>query len=128
MRRQWHVYYQPALANCVAALKPQGCLTVSILHPCFEEAGSAWKDKGYVEVRDYFHERAIKQDYGYFIHRPLSCYINSIIQAGCVLQQLIEPQLDHAIAAQHQAERYWSVPGYLLICATRSLQGSAGEG
>ncbi|GAC1384874.1 MAG: hypothetical protein NVSMB33_13600 [Ktedonobacteraceae bacterium] len=77
--------YEPALKNCVAALGSTGGLIFSILHPCFEETGTAWKGKGYVEVRDYFRERAVKQTYGYFIHRPLSTYINSVIGAGCTL-------------------------------------------
>jgi len=111
--------YTPALTNCVAALKPNGGLIFSILHPCFEEAGSAWKDQGYVAVRDYFEERAIEQTYGYFIHRPLSTYLNSVIRAGCTLQQVIEPRLEHTIAVQHQAERYWSVPGYVVLFAIK---------
>jgi hypothetical protein len=73
----------------------------------------------YVAVRDYFRERAIKQTYGYFIHRPLSAYLNSVVRAGCAIQQVLEPQLDPAIAAQHDAERYASVPGYLAIFATK---------
>ena len=68
---------------------------------------------------DYFEERTIKQTYGYFIHRPLNRYLNSVIQAGCVLQQVIEPQLEQPIAELHKAERYWLVPGYLVIFATK---------
>jgi 2-polyprenyl-3-methyl-5-hydroxy-6-metoxy-1,4-benzoquinol methylase len=111
--------YQAALTNCVAALQPAGKLIFSILHPCFEEAGSAWEDKGYVAVQDYFRERAIKQTYGYFIHRTLSTYLNSVVRAGCVIQQVLEPQLDAVIAADYHAERYASVPGYLVIAATK---------
>jgi 2-polyprenyl-3-methyl-5-hydroxy-6-metoxy-1,4-benzoquinol methylase len=113
--------YEPALKNCVAALASQGGLIVSLLHPCFEETGSAWKDKGYVEVRDYFRERAVKQEYGYFLHRSLSTYLNSIMSAGCLLQRVIEPQLEQAAAQLHQVERYWLVPGYIVIFATRLL-------
>src|SRR5438067_6954469 len=111
--------YEPALKHCVAALASQGGLIVSLLHPCFEEAGSAWKEKGEVSVRDYFRERAVKQDFGYFIHRPLSTYLNSIMRAGCLLQRVIEPQLEHTAAQLHHAERYWLVPGYIVIFATR---------
>jgi len=111
--------YTPALVACVAALKPGGVLIVSLIHPCFEEAGEAWRSKGYVETRDYFRERAIAQTYGYFIHRPLGTYLNSIITAGCTLSHVIEPQLDRTVAERHGAERYWSVPGYLVIAATR---------
>ena len=111
--------YEPALKNCVAALTSQGALILSLLHPCFEEAGSAWKEKGEVSVRDYFRERAVKQTYGYFIHRPLSTYLNSVIGVGCMLQRVIEPQLEQTIAEQHKAERYWSVPGYIVLFATK---------
>jgi 2-polyprenyl-3-methyl-5-hydroxy-6-metoxy-1,4-benzoquinol methylase len=113
------VDYEAALLNCVIALRPTGKLIFSILHPCFEEAGSAWKEKGYVAVRDYFRERAVEQSYGYFIHRPLSSYLNGVVRAGCMIQQVLEPQLEPAIAARYDAERYASVPGYLVICATK---------
>ena len=111
--------YESALKNCVATLKSGGGLLFSILHPCFEETGSAWKEKGYVEIRDYFRERTIKQTYGYFVHRPLHIYLNSVIQAGCTLQRVIEPQLEKSIAELHNAERYWSVPGYMVVFATK---------
>ncbi|GCE30281.1 class I SAM-dependent methyltransferase [Dictyobacter alpinus] len=111
--------YLPALRTCITALKPGGGFIISLLHPCFEEPGSAWNDKGYVETRDYFQERTVKQTYGHFVHRPLSFYLNSLIQEGCAIQQFIEPQLDQATAQQLQAQRYYYVPGYLVIYATR---------
>jgi 2-polyprenyl-3-methyl-5-hydroxy-6-metoxy-1,4-benzoquinol methylase len=111
--------YQAALKTCVAALSIGGGFIFSLLHPCFEEAGSVWKEKRYVSVRDYFEERSVKQTYGYFIHRPLSTYLNSIIEAGGMLQKIIEPQLEKTIAKSHDAERYWSVPGYLVVFATK---------
>jgi 2-polyprenyl-3-methyl-5-hydroxy-6-metoxy-1,4-benzoquinol methylase len=111
--------YLPALLNCVAVLKPSGGLLVSLLHPCFEETGAAWNAKGFVEVRDYFGERSVKQQYGHFIHRPLSTYLNSIIQAGCTLQQVIEPQLEKTLAERSNAQRYWAVPGYIVLFATK---------
>ena len=36
------------------------------------------------------------------------------------IEQVLEPQLDPAVAARHHAERYASVPGYLVIAATKS--------
>jgi SAM-dependent methyltransferase len=112
--------YAPAFLNCVAALKSNGGLIFSLLHPCFEEPGTEWKKKSSVETRDYFRERAVKQDYGHFIHRPLSTYLNSVMRAGCMLQQVIEPQLEETTALQYGAERYWHVPGYIVISATKS--------
>ena len=111
--------YWPALRNCIASLKSNGGLIFSLLHPCFEESGSEWSKKHFVEVRDYFEERVVKQTYGHFVHRPLSFYLNSVVQAGCVLQKVIEPRLEDAIARQYQAERYRSVPGYIVMYATK---------
>jgi SAM-dependent methyltransferase len=111
--------YLPALHACVAALKRGGQLLLSLLHPCFEEPGAAWKTKGYVEVRDYFRERAVPQRYGFFIHCPLSAYLNSVIDAGCTIQRVIEPQLEESIARQYDAERYHDVPGYIVISALK---------
>lgn len=112
--------YVPALLNCVAVLKSNGVFIFSLLHPYFEESGVEWKKKGCVEMRDYFRERAVKQDYGHFIHRPLSTYLNAVMRAGCTLQQVIEPQLEKAVALQYDAERYWHVPGYIIVSATRA--------
>jgi 2-polyprenyl-3-methyl-5-hydroxy-6-metoxy-1,4-benzoquinol methylase len=112
--------YLPALANCVTALKPAGRLILSILHPCFEESGAAWKDKRYVATSDYFEEKLIKQSYGHFIHRSLSSYLNAIIHTGCTIREVREPQLDYTVAMEHDAERYWSVPGYLVIAAVKN--------
>lgn len=114
------VEYQAALHNCVTALQPEGKLLFSILHPCFEEPGAAWKKHGFVAVRDYFTERAVEQTYGSFIHRPLSCYLNSVLQAGCIIDQVVEPQWDPADAIHDDAERYAHVPGYLVVLATTS--------
>lgn len=111
--------YLPALRNCIAALKSGGGLLFSLLHPCFEESGREWQKKGYVEVRDYFRAREVQQTYGYFMHRPLSTYLNNLIREGCRLQKIVEPQLDEAIAREHHAERYAHVPGYIVIYATK---------
>ncbi|MGH2479447.1 MAG: hypothetical protein ACRDHW_07320, partial [Ktedonobacteraceae bacterium] len=111
--------YVPALHNCVTALKQGGTLLFSLLHPCFEESGSTWASKGYVEVREYFREQAVQQGYGHFIHRPLSMYLNSVIQEGCAIQQVLEPQMDEDIAKRLRAERYMHVPGYIVIAAVK---------
>jgi 2-polyprenyl-3-methyl-5-hydroxy-6-metoxy-1,4-benzoquinol methylase len=112
--------YEPALQHCVAALKGTGRLIMSLLHPCFDEAGAAWTANGYVEVREYFQERAVPQTYGVFLHRTLSTYLNAIVAAGGILQQVVEPQLDWTTAVAHGAERYWSVPGYIIFSVAKA--------
>jgi 2-polyprenyl-3-methyl-5-hydroxy-6-metoxy-1,4-benzoquinol methylase len=117
--------YQAAMHNCIAALKHGGIFVFSLVHPCFEESGSEWARKGYVEVREYLQEYAAQQDYAYLFHRPLSAYINFLIQESCTLRAMIEPRLDAPVAQQDaRLERYVHVPGYVVLYATRN-QGNA---
>lgn len=111
--------YRTAIQNCIATLKSNGELIFSLLHPCFEEPGSEWPKKGYVEVREYFQERAIPQSFAHLFHRPLSSYLNFIIQIGCVLQQVIEPQLDEQVARSSKNDRDVHVPSFIIIHARR---------
>lgn len=113
--------YQTAMHNCIAALKSGGDFIFSLLHPCFEESASEWVKKGHVEVREYLHEYAAPQSYGYFFHRPLSAYINFLIEEGCTLGKIIEPRLDEAVARQHPLyERSLHVPHFVVIYAKRT--------
>jgi len=113
--------YQAAIHNCIASLKSGGRLIFSILHPCFEEPGSEWLKKGYVEVREYFQERALDQNISHFFHRPLSAYINLVIQEGCNIQSMIEPQLDAEVAQRYSNDRDVHVPSFLVIEAVKHV-------
>lgn len=111
--------YTTAMRNCIAALKPGGDFIFSLLHPCFEEPGSEWLRKGYIEVREYLHEHVKQQRFGYLFHRPLSSYINLVIQEGCMLCRIIEPQLSQELAQQIGNERDVHVPSFMVIHAAR---------
>ncbi len=113
--------YETAMHNCIASLKHEGAFIFSILHPCFEEDASAWNKKGYVEISEYLHNYTIKSGYGYTFHRPLSSYLNLIIEAGYVIQRIVEPQLSEEIVQQHSIEhaRNAHVPQFLLVVATK---------
>jgi len=64
----------------------------------------------------------IKTGYAYTFHRPLSSYINLVIEAGCVVQRVIEPQLDEAVVQQYGTEhaRNAYVPQFLIVATTKS--------
>jgi SAM-dependent methyltransferase len=112
--------YVPAIENCIKSLKVGGKLVFSISHPCFEESSSEWDKNGYVKIFEYFNEYHTLQKYGYSIHRPLSKYVNLIIQNGCVLNALIEPQLDEKIAQQYpEYDKDLHVPSFLVLSATK---------
>lgn len=111
--------YEAAIHNCIVALKCGGRLIFSILHPCFDDPEADWDAKGYVEVREYFQQRAIQQSIGYFFHRPLSSYLNLVIRAGCSIQQVIEPQLDLETARRIGHERNVHVPNFIVVDAVK---------
>ncbi|HLJ32368.1 MAG TPA: class I SAM-dependent methyltransferase [Ktedonobacteraceae bacterium] len=110
--------YKAAMHNCIAALKSGGSFIFSLLHPCFEEPASEWVKKGYVEVKEYLQEYTAPQTYAYFFHRPLSAYINFLIEEGCTLRKMLEPRLSEEIARQDAlAERSLHVPQFVVIHA-----------
>ncbi|HEY7355485.1 MAG TPA: class I SAM-dependent methyltransferase [Ktedonobacterales bacterium] len=111
--------YTSAIRNCIAALKPGGDFIFSLLHPCFEEPGSEWLRKGCVEVREYLREHVKEQRFGYLFHRPLCSYLNLVVQEGCALRQIIEPQLSQELARHIGNERDVHVPSFIVIHAAR---------
>jgi 2-polyprenyl-3-methyl-5-hydroxy-6-metoxy-1,4-benzoquinol methylase len=113
--------YVPAMRRCIASLVPGGDFIFSLSHPCFEEPSAAWGGKGYVEVREYLAEYTIPQTFAPRFHRPLSHYLNQTIDAGCMLQRLVEPQLAREWARLGPAyERNLHVPSVLVVHARRS--------
>jgi SAM-dependent methyltransferase len=106
--------YHAALDACFTHLRPGGEFVCSLTHPCFEESDSDYHAKGYVAVREYFEEYAIPQRWGYRFHRPLSHYLNALIQRGGSLQAAIEPRLD-AVQAGTAGERNLHVPGFIVF-------------
>ena len=114
--------YKKAMQLCIASLKHGGSFIFSITHPCFEESSSEWDKKGSVEVRDYSREFAIKTGYAYAFHRPLSTYLNLLVEAGCIFQRMIEPRLDETIMQQYgeKHSRNAFVPQFVVIRAVRT--------
>ena len=117
--------YQPAMQNCIAALNPGGHFIFSLLHPCFDEIEHpdfepGYSKKGYIRVDEYLHEFMVQQIVGYYIHRPLSAYLNLVIDAGCTLQKVIEPTLTpQGIAALGEQNRNLHVPNFIVISAQK---------
>lgn len=109
-----------ALRSCVAALRAGGDLVVSLTHPCFEEETAAWGRQGYVAVREYLADYVVPQTFSVRFHRPLSHYLNLLIEAGCMLRWIEEPRLGAQWAGRGTwYDRNQQVPSYLVMHATR---------
>jgi len=112
--------YEKAIDNCIASLKSQGAFIFSLSHPCFEDAGDEWEKNKQVTVREYLKEYQVKRHRAYSFHRPLSAYINLVIERGCQIVKMIEPKLDEAVARDNsQAERDVHVPSFVIIHAIK---------
>jgi 2-polyprenyl-3-methyl-5-hydroxy-6-metoxy-1,4-benzoquinol methylase len=112
--------YLPAMQNCMDALRSGGSFIFSLAHPCFEGTEREYQDKGCVEVKEYLAEYCLPQPFGCLFHRPLSHYLNAVIQRGCALQKVVEPKLDAAYAsAAPEHARNVHVPSFIVIRAVK---------
>jgi 2-polyprenyl-3-methyl-5-hydroxy-6-metoxy-1,4-benzoquinol methylase len=112
--------YAGALRNCIGLLRTGGSLIFSLLHPCFEEPGAEWAPKGYVAVREYLQEHVRQQSFAPLFHRPLSRYLNLVIQEGGSLRQILEPGLGPEWANHGPAyERNVYVPSVIVVHAVK---------
>jgi 2-polyprenyl-3-methyl-5-hydroxy-6-metoxy-1,4-benzoquinol methylase len=113
--------YESAIINCIKVLKSKGDFIFSISHPCFEESGSEWHKKGFITTKEYFEEYVTKPTYGYSFHRPLSKYLNLLIQNNCSIKEIVEPQLNKEVADKYpDAARDYHVPSFIFIHAFKS--------
>lgn len=107
--------YKKAIHNCVKSLKKSGSFVFSITHPCFFP-DAEWDKKPSLEIKEYFQEYAEKQKFGHSFHRTLSSYLNLIIEEGCQIKKLVEPQLDEETAEQKaNYSREVHVPSFLVV-------------
>lgn len=106
--------YQGAIGKAATVMAPGGDVVASLLHPCFEESASRWPDRNVVEIREYFAEVARPQSFALLYHRPLSAYVNALLDVGLVLQRMVEPRLAPEIAAEGN-DRDAHVPSFLVL-------------
>jgi 2-polyprenyl-3-methyl-5-hydroxy-6-metoxy-1,4-benzoquinol methylase len=111
---------EAAMRACFRHARVGGQVIIALSHPCFEDNDKTFQEQGAVVVREYFAAYRIPQRYGDRIHRPLSHYLNLIIQSGGVIQEVVEPQLNVKDVAQLPgAVRHAHVPGFVLVRATK---------
>ncbi len=112
--------YRAALRTLASATRPGGDLIVTLLHPCFEESGATWPARRAVETHEYFDETPRPQTtFGVMFHRPLSAYVNALIEDGWTLLRLVEPRLPPGVTANGN-DRDAHVPSFIALHARRN--------
>jgi SAM-dependent methyltransferase len=112
--------WQPAMANCIASLKPGGLFVYSLHHPVWIAGQSgAWAERGVVEVSDYLNDHEHTGAHAPNFHRPLSAYINETIGSGCTILELVEPQLRPDQIETPEQEIFTRIPNYVVVAARR---------
>lgn len=92
-----------ALAEVARVLRPGGRFVFCLNHPLLQTPGSGWIDdqmidppEQYWRIGPYLLEQAVVEEvekdvYIRFVHRPLSRYVNTMADAGLMLERMIEP-------------------------------------
>jgi hypothetical protein len=72
--------------------------------------------------QEYFLEYRIEGRWSCRFHRPLSDYLNALVQRGGVLQAVVEPRLDSEQArAVPEAARNFHVPSFIVIQVNKGM-------
>ena len=113
--------YEAALDSCLYHLREGGKFIFSLTHPCFEASDSQFREIGHIAVKSYFEQVELEQQWGNRFHRPLSDYLNALIQRGGIISAVVEPQLDPSKAQYPLAiERNLHVPAFIVICVRKA--------
>lgn len=108
-----------AMRACLDALAPGGLFVFTIVHPCFENLWSTWREHGEYRTARYFDEYELDLPNGIDFHRPLSSYLNALVECGGQLRQIAEPRLDAHVAGADGVEAYTHLPNFLAVAATK---------
>ena len=122
-----------SLQEAARVLRPGGRFVLMLNHPLLQTPGSGWIDdqwldppERYWRIGPYLQEAATVEEvqkdvFIPFVHRPLSRYINAMVDAGFHLKRMIEPAppegfLDRA-ASYREAS---AIPRLLVLVADKS--------
>lgn len=119
-----------AIAEVARVLRPDGRFVFCLNHPLLQTPGSGWIDdqileEQYWRIGPYLPEAATVEEvekgvFIRFVHRPLGRYVNAMVDAGLVLERMIEPAPPSGFV--ERAPEYTevtTVPRLLVLVARR---------
>lgn len=123
---------EAALAETARVLRPGGRFVFMLNHPLLQTPGSGWIDDQWLDPPEQYWrigpylqeantvEEVQKDVFIPFVHRPLSRYLNAMVDAGLALQRMIEPAPPEAFLARSEQYRAASaIPRLLVLVADK---------
>jgi len=123
---------EAALQESARVLRPGGRFVLMLNHPLLQTPGSGWIDdqwldppERYWRIGPYLQEASTVEEvqkdvFIPFVHRPLSRYVNAMVEAGFIFKRMIEPAppegfLDRAAQYREAA----AIPRLLVLVADK---------
>lgn len=110
--------YQAAIHMLATLTQREGHVIITLAHPCFEESGASWPQKRAVQTDEYFALYERPQRFGVLYHRPLSAYVNLLLEEGLTLRRMVEPRLPDGVTRDGN-DRDAHVPSFIALYAQR---------
>jgi SAM-dependent methyltransferase len=124
-----------AIGEVARVLRPGGRFLFFLNHPLLQTPSSGWIDDHVLDppeqywrigpylVEDITVEEVEKDVLIPFVHRPLSRYVNALIDAGLILRQMVEPAPPPgflALASEYEAAA--TIPRLLVLVSEKALR------
>ncbi len=122
-----------AVAELGRVVRPGGRVALFLNHPLIQTPGSGWIDdqileppEQYWRIGPYlpevtFDEQVTKDVWVTFVHRPLSRYVNALIDAGFELERMLEPAPPPGFLARaSEYEDARDIPRLMVIVARKA--------
>lgn len=123
---------EAALVETARVLRDGGRFVLMLNHPLLQTPGSGWIDdqwldppERYWRIGPYLQEATTVEEvqkdvYIPFVHRPLSRYLNAMVDAGFTLRRMIEPAPPEGFLSRAEQYREASaIPRLLVLVADK---------
>ena len=120
------------MAETARVLRPGGRFVLMLNHPLLQTPGSGWIDdqwldppERYWRVGPYLQEtetvEEVQKDvFIPFVHRPLSRYLNAMVESGFALRRMIEPAPPEGFLTRNESYREAAaIPRLLVLVADK---------
>jgi SAM-dependent methyltransferase len=124
---------ETSMKEVARVLRPDGRFALLLNHPLLQTPGSGWVEdyeqdsvERYWRIGPYLMEQETIEEvekgvFIPFVHRPLSRYVNTLIENGLFLERMIEPTPPEGFRSKNPSYQAASHIPRLLVLVTRKI-------